>query len=804
MKISYKWLCEIIPGLEKVPAFELANKLTFSGLEVEELIDLKTRYSGIVVGEVVEKSKHPNADKLNLCKVSTGSEEFQVVCGAPNVTAGKKYPFATTGTVMPDGLVIKPVKLRKVDSFGMLCSAKELELSSEHEGLLTLSDAASVGTPVMEALGLDDVIFVINITPNRGDALSQWGVAKDVAALTGLQPHFSKILPDGVEGLVNDPRVFDDVPEVLVNVHDQKNCPRYTTSFIRNVKVGKSPDWLAYRLQLLGVRSINNVVDATNYVMLLTGHPVHSFDAAKVHEYKITVSTLNKNEKFLTLDGEERQLLSGDVVISDADRIIALGGIMGGEESGVEEQTKDLILEVAFFEPDAIRKTSRRLGLQTESSYRFSRFVNPESVYSAHILLRNLILTLAGGEAGEVKDFYPNPFEAKSISLPKAELPRILGIKIEDETVEKILQGLGCEVETNEASYKVQVPIGRSDLERPIDLIEEIARINGLDKIPMEMPAIQVKLPKESLLSHFEKEIKDFFVMEGFSETIHYSFGDAELFKNVLKVDKAPWLNLKNPISEDLSTMRPSLLPQLLSCYKKNHLYSDKGLRLFELRNVFRMTGENGVRELPVLSGLYTGNAFGRNRFGLDREADFFDGKGLLTKLFENARLNLTEKLCEEWPFHPGQSQRFCYGSQDLGKIGALHPKLLQGLKIKQKLYYFEIDAGLLVSLYKQNQVKFNAVPDLPPVYRDLALLAPKELTHEEIKRVIEKEKPTELKHIELFDLYEGDNIPEGKKSLAYSFTYESTGKSLTDEQVNEMHFGLVERLKTALGVELR
>jgi phenylalanyl-tRNA synthetase beta chain len=798
MHISYNWLCELIPGLANVPARELADKLTLSGLEVESFVDQSAKLKGIVVGLVVARDKHPNADKLSLCRVNAGAEEFQVVCGAPNVTAGKKYPFATLGTVMPDGLEIKPIKLRGVESFGMLCSAKELGHSDEHGGLYELPADAGTGAPIAGILGLNDVILGLNVTPNRGDALSHWGVARDVAALTGLKVELSSFLPrrEGGGGASN--------PELKIELIDAKSCPRYSASVVSGVKIAPSPTWLKTRLESLGMRSINNVVDATNAVMLLTGHPVHAFDAKNVSGRRLRIFSLGEARKFKTLDGAERDLAPGDVVIADANGPVALAGIMGGGNSEVTDDTSDLVLEVAMFDPDVIRRTSRRLGLQTESSYRFARFVNPETVLAAHETLSELIVKIAGGTCGPILDFYPEPFAPKTIRLTDAEIMRLLGIAVQQDDVVRILTGLSCTVEVSGGAYEVTIPVSRSDLERPADLIEEVARIYGMDKIPYVLPRLATHSSQESRASSYEREIKDFFIARGFAETVHYSFGDADYFSRVLKMPADSFVALKNPLSEDLSVMRPSLLPHLLAAYKKNHLNTDKGLRLFEARKVYAKDASGVPTERRVLAALYAGNPMGRNPYGLARVSDFYDGKGLISGFFAAARIAVTESIHREWPYHGGQSVAFSGPGGLIATHGALHPELLQSLKIKDRLYYLEVDGDAVASFYKNKPVQYAAIGALPPVYRDMAVLADKSLTHEVVLGAIRCFAPRELRHAELFDSYEGANLPAGKKSLAYSFVYQPETESLTDEAVNAMHFALVEKLKVELGVELR
>lgn len=801
MKVSYNWLCELMPGLKKYSPQEVAKKLTHAGLEVESVTDQAAKYKGIVVGEVVAKEKHPNAEKLSLCRVHA-DKEYQVVCGAPNVMAGKKYPFATIGTVMPGGLEIKPIKLRGIESCGMLCSAKELELSDEQEGILEIDFGLKTNQAISEALHLNDVILEVNVTPNRGDALSHWGLCCDIAALTGLKIHQDQVAPAHVNLLKL--KKSAKKPGLKITHRDKKSCGRFTGSEVFGVTVAKSPVWLARRVESLGIRSINNVVDITNYVMLLTGHPVHAYDTAKISDHELIIESCQEKFKFKTLDKMERELVPGDLVIADSKEVVGLAGIMGGENSGILENTRDLILEVAFFDPDKIRMTAKRLGLQSESSYRFERFVNPESVFQTHEILRQLIVSICGGEATEIKDSHPRVHKPVKIKLMNSEIVRILGIDIPAKEVKKILTGLNCAVKVRKHFYDVTVSSARSDLLRPIDLIEELSRIHGLEKIPQEMPALTLRSPEESDASCIEREIKDYLVQQGFHETVHYSFGERDFFQTVLNSGGTDWIELKNAISQDMSVMRPSLLPDLLRCHSKNRLLSEKGIRLFELRNIYKKNPAHKITETKILACLYSGNLFGRNRFGLNRESDFFDGKGFLENLFEMARVSVKGERFEEWPFHPGRAFVYKQGGEQVAVLGALHPKILQLCKIPEKIYYVEIILEKLASLYQKQPVNYHTVNPLPSVYRDLALVIPSDMAFQQILDVLEREKPKNLIQVDLFDVYEGENLPDGKKSIAFSMSYESEGESLTDEQVNSVHFALVEKLQKILDVTLR
>jgi phenylalanyl-tRNA synthetase beta chain len=688
MKVSYQWLCELLPGLAEIPAADAARRLTFAGLEVEEIAQ------------------------------------------------------ATEG----------------------------------------------------------DAVFTLNVTPNRGDCLSHWGVARELAALTGLT-----FVAPSLHGEKDGQRSGERGAEIAIDLHDAKNCPRYAGSEIRGVKVAASPAWLADRLTALGQRPINNIVDATNYLMLLAGHPAHAFDADKLRGGQIVIAGLTQPTRFKALDQAEYTLEKGDLVIRDAHGPVALAGVIGGEGSAVDAGTRNVFLETASFDPVGVRRTARRVGVITESSYRFERGVNPTTIVLVNRMLRDLIVKLAGGQGTAVVDVYPQPIPAVTLNLPFAEVTRVLGITIPAATSKNLLTALGCGVrEGSGDAFIVTVPQTRSDLTRPIDLIEEIARIHGLDKIPAVMPAQKLRQAQAPRTAAIEPQLKGFLVNAGFAETIHYSFGDENAFTRVLRpVAKDDWIRLKNPLSEELAVLRPSLLPQLLATYEKNAPLVQKGLRFYECRSVYRQSGQ-AITERRVLAGLYGGNPHGRNRFGLSKASDFFDGKGVLEGLFAAGRIIVQQAPHCDWPFHPEQAVTLSHDGTTLATHGALHPEILQDSKIPDRLYYFELDVAAVSALYGAGALRFTPISPLPPVYRDMAILAPTGLTHQEILQAIDQEKPAALIHVELFDLYAGKSLPAGKKSLAYAFIYAAGDTNLTDAEVNAMHFALVEKLQKRLGVQLR
>jgi phenylalanyl-tRNA synthetase beta chain len=688
VKASYQWLCDLLPGLEKISPKDLGDRLTFAGLEVE----------------------------------------------------------------------------------------------------------AIESTPI-------GPIFEINVTPNRGDVLGHMGLAIEIGALTGLALNEAGGIPKLFLEKFAASAVGGETCRVTVHHLETKACLRYSVSTIHGVNVGASPSWLSARLEALGIRAINAVVDATNYVMLLTGNPVHAFDLEKLSGHALVVRAAEVGARFRTLDGFERELLRGDLLIADGNQAVALAGIIGGENSEVSPTTKALALEVAAFDPDAVRKTAKRLGIKTESSYRFERFVDPNRVRVAHEWLQRLIVTMVGGQASVILDSYPSPAPTCTIDFPISEVSRLLGIVISQIQVTEILTRLGCQVELSHGRLCVGVPSYRPDLTRPADLVEEIARLYGLDKIPAVLPVLPVHVPFESKVSALESTLKDFFIDHGFVETLHYSFGDPAWFEAVLRQgEENQWVSLKNPLSEELSVMRPSLLPHLLATYLKNRPLGRKGIRLFESRSIFLQSGET-----RVLAGLMAGNPLGKNRFGLTHDDDFFDVKGLVDKLLSKADLKARLSVLSDWPFHPTQSASYHVGDVTLAKVGVLHPELLLEHKVRDRVMYFEIAIETFAETFGQGKKAFRPVNALPPVYRDLALLVPVTLSHQDILEAIHVLKPSQLKRVELFDLYQGANLEEGKKSLAYAFVYEpSHGEAMTDDEVNRLHFSLVEKLSQSLDVTIR
>ncbi len=626
MKISLNWLKDYV-DLDGIEVNEIIDKLTMSGLEVENFINQVEVYKGFIVGEVTSKEKHPNADKLSLCRVSNGKEEFQVVCGAPNVDKGQKIVFAPVGTIIPiNGMRIGKAKLRGIESFGMICSEEELELGNDASGIMVLDEKLKPGIPLTEALGLDDVIFEIAITPNRPDALSHIGVARDLSAI------FNKTLKYPKIKLKESNIKVKDVASV--EVIDKENCPRYSARVVKNITIKESPEWLKSRLTKIGLRPINNVVDVTNYVMYECGQPLHAFDLDMLARSKIIVKSTKEDSQFTTLDSKQRKLRAGTLMICDAEREVAIAGVMGGENSEVTANTKNILIESAHFNPSHIRNISKTLGLSTDASYRFERTVDPNNTGFAADRAAMLIAEIAGGEVLKgLLDVYPQKFTSKKVKFRFSRMNKLLGYKISEKKVLNILSKLGLEIaqtEKSEDQIKLSVPTFRPDLEREVDIIEEIARINGYDNIPA-VSRIFITLEKKYDESEFADKMRNLVTALGLYEILNNPLQDeksAKLTGNSIK--------LLNPLSADLAYLRTSLIPGALSVIAHNIRNGQKNLAFFEIGNVFNLHSNQEVKSfedfseerklLLVLSGKVSEKGWNTP----EKEADFFSLKGLV------------------------------------------------------------------------------------------------------------------------------------------------------------------------------
>ena len=797
MNVTLNWLKNYIDF--ELSASELADRLTMLGIEVESVKQLGAELEGVVVGSVGSIKPHPNADKLVLCQVDVGeTEDLQIVCGAPNVREGMLAPAATIGATLPIGLTIKRAKLRGETSYGMLCSEKELGLSEDAAGLMELPTGTPLGTSLSEALGLDDVVFELEITPNRPDCLSLIGVAREIRAETGNPLKLPEVdcNEDGA-----------DIREITsVTIEAPNLCPRYAARVIRGVKVGQSPAWLQQRLESVGVGVINNIVDITNFVLMEYGQPLHAFDYHKLAENRIVVRCATAGEHITTLDEIDRELTPDMLVIADAEKPVALAGIMGGYDSEITETTSDVLLESAYFDPSSVRATAKTLGVSTEASYRFERGADPGIVLAALDRAAQLIAELAGGSIckGTV-DVYPGQQPLTQIQLRPERVNFILGTAIEATEMAQILSDLGFKVKANGENYQVTVPTFRSDITREIDLIEEIARVYGYDNIPTTLPKGDIPVPAPNPSTEVRKRVKHFLLAAGMMETINYSFYAPNCFDKIrLNADDPlrSTLKLQNPLSPAMSVLRTTLLPSLLENAQHNRNHQIDTIALFEIGSVFIRNGaqQEPERVTGVLAG-QIGDGVYSNPY---REPDFYDIKGLAEGILEVCGIvDYTLQKTDVSTFHPGRNAAVLLDDRQLGTFGEAHPEVLENYDLPYKAYLFDFDMEALVdaAIFAK---RFEPIPVYPKVERDLAIVVDKEVLSDMPTGLIYATGGELVESVRLFDVYEGEQVPEGKKSLAYAITYHSATETLTDKAVNALHDKVVKRLNQELGAELR
>jgi phenylalanyl-tRNA synthetase beta chain len=800
MKVTYNWLKEFV-DFDLAPA-ELADLLTMLGLEVEGMEQIGGDLDDVVVARVVEKAQHPNADKLSLCRVDNGRETLSIVCGAQNFQQGDTVALAQIGAVLPGDFRIKRSKIRGEESFGMLCSERELGLAEESDGIMVLPADLPLGTPLFSALGLKDTVFEIGLTPNRADCLSVVGIAREIAAKLGTAIRY----PDTTvtEGATAASGL------VTVEVQDAEGCPRYAARYVSGCRIAPSPAWLVNRLQAVGIRSINNVVDITNLILVEMGHPLHAFDYRQLAGGGIVVRRASEGELFRTLDGQERRLVASDLVICDRERAVALAGIMGGENSEITDDTSDILIESAYFYPPTIRRTSKRLGLHTESSHRFERGADVEMVPMALDRAARLMAELAGGTvaAGRV-DVYPAPRPVTVIGFRPQRANDILGLSLSREEMVDLMRRLQFTVsEAGDGSLDVAIPSYRVDMEREIDLVEEICRLNGFDKVPATMPRAAVFSDRPSRHLQLQRQVRDYFVAAGFAEIISFSFiapGAAD--RLMLSVDdpRRATIALCNPLAEEQSVMRTTLLPGLLETAARNINFRSQDLALLEMRRVYLPGGGDMPSEPIVCAGILTGRREPEGWAQSAEAVDFFDLKGILEGLF--AALGIDGITWESTPcepyHHPGKGARIVVGKEFIGTLGELHPTVLEQFGIDKPVYSFELDFERLVALSRS--VSSVAAPSrYPDVQRDVALLVPLDLPASRIIEEIGSGRMKELESVDVFDFYTGSHVPEGRKSIALRLCYRLADRTLTDEEVNRLHGRVVDGLVRRLGVTIR
>jgi len=801
MIVTYNWLKEYV-DFDLLPQ-DLADLLTMLGLEVEGMISMGSGMDDVVVALIEERNQHPNADRLSLCKVNNGREVLEIVCGATNMKAGDKVALAQIGAELPGEFKIKRSKIRGIESFGMLCSEKELGLAEASEGIMLLPQEVPLGIPVFEALGLKDTIFEIGLTPNRADCLSVIGIAREIAAKLGKRVNYPKIAVGEGE------QPITEVASVTIEYHH--GCPRYAARYISGCKIGPSPEWLVSRLQAVGVRSINNVVDVTNYVMMEYGHPLHAFDFSFLQGGKIIVTRAAEGERFTTLDDQERHLKGTDLTIRDGERAVALAGIMGGLNSEINDSTTAVLLESACFEPMTIRRTARRLGLHSESSHRFERGADIGTVPKALDRAAALIAELSGGilARGSI-DVYPGRKEPRQVPVRLARVNQVLGTNLAAEAIKNIFHNLEFVVDPGEAGeFLVTVPSFRVDIEREIDLIEEVARLNGYENIPVTMPRARIFSDRPTRSQLLVQRLKQMLVASGLSEVITYSFIAPGLYDKVGLASDDPRrssVNLLNPLSDDQSVMRTTLLPGLLETAARNIGYRILDQRIFEMGRVFH---KDGAEDLPVepvyVTGLLTGarEAEGWNQG--KENVDFYDVKGVVENILNSlniAKLSYEPRDIDSF-YHPGKACSVYSGSERVGSLGEIHPDVQESFGIEQRVYYFELNFEKLLHLCR-DFLTITPPSRFPDTFRDTAMLLDDEVPAAAVLGAIKGLKIGEIEDAAIFDLYKGASIPEGKKSLAVRVRYRSLERTLTDDEVNRLHQRVVDTLTSKYGAEIR
>lgn len=791
MKFSEQWLRGWVSP--QVSRDELVARLSMAGLEVDSVTPAAGDFSGVVVGEVLSTEQHPDADKLRVCQVSNGSETFQVVCGAPNVRPGLKVPFAMIGAQLPGDFKIKKAKLRGVESNGMLCSQAELQIGEGNDGLMELPVDAPVGEDVRTYLSLDDASIEVDLTPNRGDCLSLAGMAREVGAL-----YAAKVQRPEVPAI---PAAHDEVRPVEVLA--PAACPRYLGRVVRNVDLSKpTPLWMVERLRRADVRSIDAAVDITNYVMLELGQPLHAFDLAEING-GIRVRMAEEGEKLVLLDGQEVTLRSDTLVIADHTRALAIAGVMGGEHSGVTANTRDVFLESAFFDQIAVAGKARSYGLHTDASHRYERGVDWQLAREAMERATGLLLEITGGDAGPIIETLSEQHlpSVAPVTLRAERITQMLGMEIDGLEVERLLTALGLTVTADGAGqWRVEVPSHRFDISLEVDLIEELARLYGYNRLPVRYPQARLAPQAKAEAEGDLPALRRLLVARGYQEAITYSFIDPKLFE-LFNPGVEPLL-LANPISADMAAMRSSLWPGLLKALQHNLNRQQDRVRMFE--SGLRFVGQlEGLKQQPMLAGVVCGSrlpeGWAQGRDGVD----FFDVKADVEAVlgFAGALDAFTFVPGKHPALHPGQTARIERDGREVGFLGAIHPELAKNLGLDRPVYVFE----LVLSEVAQGRLpKFHELSRFPEVRRDLALLADRDVAASAVLDVIRENAGEWLTDLRLFDVYQGKGIDPHRKSLAVGLTWQHPSRTLNDDEVNSTTQNILTSLEQRLNATLR
>ncbi len=820
MEISYKWLKEYV-DFDLTPQ-ETADALTSCGLEVdalEEVQTIKGGLKGLFVGKVLTCEMHPNSDHLHITTVDLGKgEPQQIVCGAPNVAAGQKVIVADLGCVLYDGdkeFVIKKSKLRGVESNGMICAEDEIGVGESHDGIIVLPEDAPVGQPAAEYYHLEsDWVIEIDITANRSDALSHWGVARDLYAWLKRNGHETSLhRPDCTEFTVDN----NDLP-IDVEIENTEACKRYACVSITGCEVKESPEWLQNKLKVIGLRPINNIVDITNYVMMAYGQPMHCFDADMVTGHKIVVRTQPEGTKFVTLDGEEHTLGEHDLGICNAEEPMCIAGIFGGKGSGTYDTTTNVVLESAYFHPTWIRKSARRHGLSTDASYRFERGIDPNGTIYALKQAAILCKQLAGGKVSmEIKDVYPNPMADARVQLDYEYVDRLIGKEIGHDMIKAIVESLEMKVvEETAEGLLLDVPAYRVDVQRPCDVVEDILRIYGYNnvEIPTQLKSSLTILGEADKTYHLQNVIGEQLVGCGFREILNNSLTKTSYYTELNKYTEETTVKVMNPLSSDLGVMRQSLLFGGLESICRNVNHKMPNLRFFEFGNCYHYSPEKKNDEDPIKAyteemhlGMWiTGKRVEGSWTHPDEQSSFYELKGYVLNIVKRLGVNPGIMVCEH-------SDNNVFGKalvlktragKVLCEMGTVCHKILKKMDISQDVFYADLNWDNLMRAIKKNETLYHDISKFPSVSRDLALLIDKSVQFEQIEQIARQTEKKLLKSVELFDVYEGKNLPAGKKSYAVNFILQDESKTLTDKQIDAIMTKLINNIKQKLGAELR
>ena len=800
MRVSIKWLKQYIDI--NMPASELARRLTLAGIEPKQVIYTGS-WDNVVIGRIEAINRHPNADRLNLVTVDIGEiDKPTVVCGAPNVAVGAKIAFGKVGARIYDPhsgqlATLKPAKIRGIESSGMCLSEKELGISDNHEGILILPPEAPIGMSLNEYMG--DTILDLEVTPNRPDCLSVIGIAREAAALTGQQIRLSEpVYEETGEPIQN---------KIDVEIQASDLCLRYCASLVTGVHIGESPAWMQERLMAAGQRPINNVVDITNYVMLEYGQPLHAFDYTALQGKKIIVRRAREGEKIMSLDGVERELTGDMLVIADSVRPVAIAGVMGGANSEVIEQTSMILLEAANFKASNIHYTSRTLRLSSESSMRFERGIRPELAIPALKRATQLLIEICGGQAARgIIDIYPGRQELNPITMPLSLIKRTLGIEFRKEQVLNVLVSLGfdCNFDQTHTAIIARAPYWRSDIKLPVDLVEEVARIIGYDKIPTVLPGDPIPPANPDPLVLLKQEVCQILVGFGFQNIVTQSLVGTDLVNKLLPEpdeDAYKTVRVANPMTAEQEFLRPTLRGNLIAAFASNRRFEENGIRLFEVSRIYSPRENRLPEEKENLCGIMGGRREDRSCHSGNDIIDFFDVKGVIEGLLEKLGVQASFEPSKDPGLHPIKQAEVIIGGTRIGVLGELHPKVARNFDINESVFLFEIDINTLMPLTLKERV-YQPLPRFPAVVRDIALVVNREISHKQIAEILNGFSL--IKKVEIFDIYTGEQVPPGKKSMAYRLTFQSPDRTLKDEEINGVMKGILNKLSKEVGAVLR